>query len=172
MLVVLTILVVHHFKKLLLLFFSCVWTWFFQKQPPEAFCKKGVVKNFAKFTGNTFARVFFTKLQTLAQLFSCEFCEIFKSTFCTEHLWMTASVLLFQFNFFVLYITVIAMMSAAPEVFKITKHKRRGVTWKTVIWFSWGMYPLFLCVHLPRNVRNTFWFKKPWMIPWQFMFWN
>ena len=25
-----------------------------QKQPPEIFCKKGVLKNFAKFTGNYF----------------------------------------------------------------------------------------------------------------------
>ena len=28
---------------------------------------------------------------TLAQVFSCEFCEIFKNTFFTEHLWVTAS---------------------------------------------------------------------------------
>ena len=45
-----------------------------QKQPPEVFCK--------------------IKLQaapeTLAQVFSCEFCEIFKNTFFTEHVWATA----------------------------------------------------------------------------------
>ena len=29
---------------------------------------------------------------TLAQVFSCEFCEISKNTFFTEHLWTTASV--------------------------------------------------------------------------------
>ena len=28
---------------------------------------------------------------TMAQVFSCEFCEISKSTFLTEHLWTTAS---------------------------------------------------------------------------------
>ena len=28
--------------------------------------------------------------ETLAQVFSCEFCEIFKNTFSTEHLWATA----------------------------------------------------------------------------------
>ena len=27
------------------------------------------------------------------KVFSCEFCEIFKNTFLTEHLWTTASVL-------------------------------------------------------------------------------
>ena len=33
----------------------------------------------------------FIKKGTLAQVFSCEFCEIFKNTFFTEHLWTTAS---------------------------------------------------------------------------------
>ena len=44
---------------------------------------------------NTCTRVFcsetFIKKETLAQLFSCEFCEISKKTFFTEHLWTTAS---------------------------------------------------------------------------------
>ena len=31
---------------------------------------------------------------TLAQMFSCEFCEISKNTFFTEHVWATASVLI------------------------------------------------------------------------------
>ena len=26
-------------------------------------------------------------------VFSCEFCENFKNTFCTEHFWATASVI-------------------------------------------------------------------------------
>ena len=33
----------------------------------------------------------FIKEEILAQMFSCEFCEIFKNTFFTEHLWATAS---------------------------------------------------------------------------------
>ena len=32
------------------------------------------------------------KKETLAQVFSCEFCEISKNTFFTEHLWTTTSV--------------------------------------------------------------------------------
>ena len=53
---------------------------------------------------STCARVsFLTKLQaeaeacnfinkeTLAQVFSCEFCDIWKNTFFIEHLWATAS---------------------------------------------------------------------------------
>ena len=31
------------------------------------------------------------KKETLAQVFSCEFCETSKNTFFTEHLWATAS---------------------------------------------------------------------------------
>ena len=34
---------------------------------------------------------FITK-ETLAQVFSCEFCEISKRTFFTDHLWATASL--------------------------------------------------------------------------------
>ena len=34
----------------------------------------------------------FIKKEIPAQVFSCEFCEISKNTFFTEHLWTTASV--------------------------------------------------------------------------------
>ena len=33
----------------------------------------------------------FIKKETLAQVFFCEFCEIYKGTFFREHLWATAS---------------------------------------------------------------------------------
>ena len=33
----------------------------------------------------------FVKKETLAQVFSREFCEISKNTFFTEHIWVTAS---------------------------------------------------------------------------------
>ena len=33
----------------------------------------------------------FIKKETMAQVFSCEFCEIPKNTFFQEHLWATAS---------------------------------------------------------------------------------
>ena len=36
----------------------------------------------------------FIKKETLAQVFSFEFCEIFKNTFFTEHIWATASRIL------------------------------------------------------------------------------
>ena len=68
--------------------------------------KKVVLKNFAKFTRkHLYQSLFcnkvaglqlpqtynFIKKGTLAQMFSCEFCEIFKNTFFTEHLWTTDS---------------------------------------------------------------------------------
>ena len=34
----------------------------------------------------------FFKNETLAQVFSCEYCEISKNIFFTEHLWTTASI--------------------------------------------------------------------------------
>ena len=67
--------------------------------------KKGVLKNFAKFTGKHLCQsLFFNKAdseacnfikkETLTQVFSCEFCVSSKNTFFTEHLWTTASVLM------------------------------------------------------------------------------
>ena len=75
-----------------------------KKQPPEVFYKKGVVRNFTKFIGKHLCLslffnkvaglrpVTFIKKETLAQVFSYEFCEISNNTFFTEHLWTTASV--------------------------------------------------------------------------------
>ena len=61
--------------------------------------KKGVLRNFTKFTGKQlYQSLFLIKLQafilkkTLARVFSCEFYEISKNNFFTEHLWTTASV--------------------------------------------------------------------------------
>ena len=63
--------------------------------------KKGILENFAIFTGKHLRQsLFFNKVkacnfikkETVAQVFSCEFCEISKSTFFTVHVWMTAPV--------------------------------------------------------------------------------
>ena len=48
-----------------------------QKQPPELFYKKVFLKIGASN---------FIKTETPTQVFSCEFCEISKNTFLTEHL--------------------------------------------------------------------------------------
>ena len=50
---------------------------------PELFCKKGVHRNFPKFTGKHLC-LFFIKVikeEALAQVFSCEFCGILKNIF-------------------------------------------------------------------------------------------
>ena len=72
--------------------------------------RKGALRNFTKFTWKHLCQsLFFNKVagsdlwetlaqacnfikkETLAQVFSCEFCKISKNTFLAEHLWATAS---------------------------------------------------------------------------------
>ena len=107
----------HVFKSILK--FSQIFS---KSSRPDVFCEKGVLRNFAKFTGKHLCQsLFFNKVlrnfakftgkhqcqsllfnkvaglqlylkKTPAQVFSCEFCEISKNTFFTEHLWTTASV--------------------------------------------------------------------------------
>ena len=65
--------------------------------------EKGVLKYFTKFAWKHLCQsLFFNKVaETLAQVFSCRFCEIFKNTFFTEHLRATALILFvesFQFT--------------------------------------------------------------------------
>ena len=71
--------------------------------------KKGVLRNFAKFTGKHLCQsLFFNKVaekEVLAQVFSCEFCKISKNTFFTEHFWATTSRCAYFFQpFFLVYI--------------------------------------------------------------------
>ena len=54
----------------------------FRSSRPEVFCKKGVLRNFSKFRGKHLWTCNFIKKENQAQVFSCEFCEISKSTFC------------------------------------------------------------------------------------------
>ena len=76
-----------------------IMNYHFQKQPPEVFCKKGVLRNFTIFTGKHLClRLFFNKVVFLQILvFPCEFCEISKNTFFTEHLLASASAFLNEF---------------------------------------------------------------------------
>ena len=74
----------------------------------KCFVRKGALKNFAKFRGEQLCQSHFfnkklqasicnfIKKETVALLFSCEFCEISKNTFFTEQLWATASALKFD----------------------------------------------------------------------------
>ena len=62
----------------------------------EVFCKKRVPRNLAKITGKHLRRrsqaCNFIKKETLAQVFSCEFCEISNNTYCYRTPLMAASV--------------------------------------------------------------------------------
>ena len=74
----------------------------------QVFCKKGVLKRFAKFTGKHLCQsLFFNKVAGLrpaallkkespAQVYSCEFCETFSKTYFVEHLRTAASEIKFS----------------------------------------------------------------------------
>ena len=64
-----------------------------EKQPSDVFCEKGALRNFAKFTRKHLCQsLFFNKVAGLRPDVSCEFCEIPKNTFITEHLRAAASI--------------------------------------------------------------------------------
>ena len=74
---------------------------------PEVFCERGVLKNFAKCTGKHLCQSLFLnkvagdacnviKKETLAQVFSWEFCEISKNTFSYRAPLVAASGLLIK----------------------------------------------------------------------------
>ena len=65
-------------------FLSCrplLWPW-----------KRQRTFSFLKFSEGIEETCNFIKRDTLKQVFSCEFCPIFKNTFFTEHLWVIPSV--------------------------------------------------------------------------------
>ena len=71
-----------------------------QKQPPEVFCVKGVLRNFTKFTGKRLCQSLFPnkiaglrpaillKKRHWRSCFLVNFCEISKNIFFIEHLWL------------------------------------------------------------------------------------
>ena len=60
--------------------------------------KKGVFRNFTKFTVKHQYQSLFIKKETLAQVLSCELCEISYNTFFTKHLQTTASIITWIFT--------------------------------------------------------------------------
>ena len=92
---------------ILLVFYTRKCTYFclatFRSSHRRCSVRKGVFRDFAKFTGKYPCQsLFFNKVvdlspatllkkETLAQVFSCEFCKISTNTFLKEHLWVTAS---------------------------------------------------------------------------------
>ena len=58
-----------------------------QKQPPEVFYKKRCSEKFRKIHRKTPKACNFIKKETLAQVISCEFCEIFNKVFFCRTRW-------------------------------------------------------------------------------------
>ena len=53
----------------------------YRSSPRRYFLRKGVLSNFAKFTGKHLRPAALLKKKLLHQVFSCEFCEIVKNIF-------------------------------------------------------------------------------------------
>ena len=90
------------FKGRTCLFFTSILDRIQKQSPRGVLLSKGVRRNFGKFIGKHLCESLFfnIKLQAacnfikkaaLAQVFSCEFCEISKNTFFAEHLLATVS---------------------------------------------------------------------------------
>ena len=106
------------------------------------FFKKDAFKNFAKFTGKQLCQSIvlktlqasvsacnFIKKETLAQVFSCEFCEIFKSTFFIEHLrWLLLNNVVWTDNvllvFFLELFHLVYLLHKVPVMFSPCLHSQ------------------------------------------------
>ena len=103
------------------------WTNTLQRQPPEMFYKKGALRNFTKFTlKHQCQSLFFNKVaglgpanlskKRLVQVLSCEFSEISKNTFSTEHLRETASDIKFIYTENVVRLVLFVVLSWPPKI--------------------------------------------------------
>ena len=54
-------------------------------KPPKAFYKKKLFLKISQYSGLNYWK------ETLAQVFSCEYCEIFQNTYFEEHMWTDTS---------------------------------------------------------------------------------
>ena len=117
-----------------------------QKQPPEVLCKKGILRNFATFTGKHLCQSLFfnkvaglkvcnfIKIETLAQVFSCKCCVISKDTFFTEHLRTAATVLcvilLLMVNFWISNLKnnfiLVTLQKQSPKRWKLLLKRDSG----------------------------------------------
>ena len=99
----------------------------------------------------------FIKIETLAQVFSSEFCEISKNTFFTEHLWATVSMLFKNLPFCVGYWHVLEYNLGGQTQSTLAKWTAKlGVLVKIYI-FSWdNMVFLWGICLLPEKMTLFF----------------
>ena len=76
----------------------------YRSSRPDVFCEKGVLRNFAKFTGKHLCQSLFLNkvagLRSKVQVFPCKFCEISKNTFLHRTHLVAASSLTLKRNLF------------------------------------------------------------------------
>ena len=73
-----------------------------RRSRPEVFCKKGVLRNFAKFKGKHLCQsLFFNKVADLHRCFTVNFAKFLRTSFYKEHLWW---LLLDNFRLFLIYV--------------------------------------------------------------------
>ena len=69
----------------------------FRDSHPDVFCEKSVLRNFTNFTGEYLcSSLFFNEKQTLAQVFSCEYCEVSENTFLHRTPLVAVSIVYFE----------------------------------------------------------------------------
>ena len=105
------------------------------KQPFANVLHLRVLKNFAKFTRKHMCRNVLIRLldvgqqlyqkETPAQLSSREFCETFKNTFFTDHLWTTASVLYYN-ALYISNISYLYSVNISPRYKKDSQSRSRS----------------------------------------------
>ena len=89
---------------------------------------------------NTCARASFLLKKRLAQVFSCEICEISKSTFFTVHLTTTSSFMTNSWHIFVYVIMKSLMSGTVKYIMKWKVQPSSGQTFNS-IWVFWCVFP-------------------------------
>ena len=129
---------------------------FIQKQPPEAFVllarklKRCSQKFLTKFTSKTPVLVSFLKSikkETLAQLFSCEFCEISKDTFFTEHLLQSGDCF-----FFLLILLSLTFLSSLCSQLQVCYTQCVSFTTQLFFMIAVAIFPVFYVLFLKLNL--------------------
>ena len=148
------------------------------------FCEKGVLRNFAKFTGKHLCQsLFFNKVaggacnfikketlahnfikkETLAQLFSCEFCEISNNIFLTEHLWwLLLAFIIKRIRYFIVHSPSIGPLDYILReglVFGVTKKLRNA--WADLVVGAYKQEGFIFNLYI--TVRNNFCFHYQWI---------
>ena len=111
-----------------------------QKQPSWLFCKK-TLQNSQK--------------NNLAQVFSCEFCEIFKNTFFTEHLRETASVTIKNNMKDNQIFTILPTVTSGRLHFKIISRKIIFTVYRSHLFFCFLPFFLMLLAVLYFSFINN-----------------